>query len=650
MPKIKTDKKYNLRSKKINVDTIKSKPKILESDSESENEIVKSHIKSKRIIIEESDTEPSEAEPSEAEPNELEDEETEESELEDEEETSETEESETETSEAEPEQKPKKSIKSKPNKNLDETVIVTLDATKNPLLNSIFNSLSSLKPKKPAKVVHKVKPKKIPTKVESESEETEDDETDQGDDNEEDQDDEDDDDSTWTESSEIEYNDDEQDYLDNLPQKKREELINKEKEIRKEVKPEVPTRFKILMSDLSDRAKFNIIQRIDHFNNMSPMENEYSKLNQWKNTLDKVPFGKYLSPPISRSDPPSKILNFLHDMRSTLNKAVYGHEEAKTQIIQLMAQQISNPGSIGNCMAIQGPMGNGKTTLVKEGICKALGRPFVFIPLGGLTSAEFLIGHDYTFEGSRPGRIVEMLTECGCMNPVVYFDELDKVSETSKGEEIHNLLIHLTDISQNKEFHDKYFSGIDFDLSKVIFIFSYNDASRINPILLDRMIKIKTEGFKPKDKIRIAKEYLLPRLLETYGFQPGDIAINDETMTEILNKYEEKEEGVRNLRRCLENVVAKVNVYRLIHSVPLNEVNITLEIVDNVMDDKVKLPETLVEPKKDKQQLPIKKSVEREVIDLDLENFTLPFTITTDMLSKLIHKNKEDTSFYGMYS
>jgi ATP-dependent Lon protease len=641
MPKIKTDKKYNLRSKKINVDTIKSKPKILDSDSESDTEIIKSHkplpkLKTKPIIIEESDSEDetsneeSEAEPSEDDRSE--------------DETS-NEESEAEPSEDEPEQKPKKSIKNKPNKNLDETVIVTLDATKNPLLNSIFNSLSSLKPKKSAKVVQKIKPKKIPTKIESETEEDDEETT-----AEEDEEEEDDDDSTYTESSEIEYNDDEQEYLDNLPEKKREELVNKEKEIRKEVKPEVPTRFKILMSDLSDRAKFNIIQRIDHFNNMSPMENEYSKLNQWKNTLDKVPFGKYLSPPISRSDPPTKILNFLHDMRSTLNKAVYGHEEAKTQIIQLMAQQISNPGSIGNCMAIQGPMGNGKTTLVKEGICKALGRPFVFIPLGGLTSAEFLIGHDYTFEGSRPGRIVEMLTECGCMNPVVYFDELDKVSETSKGEEIHNLLIHLTDISQNKEFHDKYFSGIDFDLSKVIFIFSYNDATKINPILLDRMIKIKTEGFKPKDKIRIAKEYLLPRLLQTYGFQPEDISINDETMTEILNKYEEKEEGVRNLRRCLENIVAKVNVYRLIHSVPINEVNITLEIVNKDMDDKVKLPDTLLEPKKDKQQLPTKKSIEKEVIDLDLENFTLPFTITTEMLSKLIHKNKEDTSFYGMYS
>lgn len=623
MPKIKIDKKYNLHSKKINPDTIKSKPTISDSDSEPENYVKAPKSTKKELIKVES--EPEDQEESEEDQETEEQETDEESEEEFEEEQEIDEESEVESEEEQPEEEipETKPIKKKQNKNLEETVIVSLDASKNPLLNSIFNTLSSLKPKKSLTKLPKVKPKHI---EDSENEEESDD-------------------STYEENSEIEYNDDEQEYLETLPKTKREELITKEKEIRKIVKPEIPTRFKILMSDLSDRAKYNIIQRIDHFNEMSPMENEYSKLNQWKNTLDKVPFGKYLSPPISRSDPPSKILKFLREMRFTLDKAVYGHEEAKTQIIQLMAQQISNPGSIGNCMAIQGPMGNGKTTLVKEGICKALGRPFVFIPLGGLTSAEFLIGHDYTFEGSRPGRIVEMLTECGCMNPVVYFDELDKVSETSKGEEIHNLLIHLTDISQNREFHDKYFSGIDFDLSKVIFIFSYNDASRINPILLDRMIKIKTEGFKPKDKIRIAKDYLLPCLLETYGFQSGDITISDETMMEILNKYEDKEEGVRNLRRCLENIVAKVNVYRLIHSVPINEVNITLEITENeTIEPIVPLPK--IETKKEKTT----KTPEREVIDLDLENFTIPFNITVEMLSKLIHKNKEDSSFYGMYS
>merc|ERR1712072_1497477 len=134
-----------------------------------------------------------------------------------------------------------------------------------------------------------------------------------------------------------------------------------------------------------------------------------------------------------------------------------------------------------------------------------------------MQNSEFMIGHDYTYEGAKCGRIVEILQECGTMDPVFYFDELDKLSDSPKGEEIANLLCHLTDTTQNDRFHDKYFSGIDFDLSKATFIFSYNDESKINPILLDRMIKIRTKGFDTKDKLSIAKDYLIPRVCESVG-------------------------------------------------------------------------------------------------------------------------------------
>ena len=102
-------------------------------------------------------------------------------------------------------------------------------------------------------------------------------------------------------------------------------------------------------------------------------------------------------------------------------------------------------------------MGNGKTTLVKEGIAKALNRPFAFIALGGASDSAYFDGHCYTYEGSQPGRIINILQECKCMNPIIYFDELDKISDTPKGEEITNFLCHLIDYSQNNCFHDKYF-------------------------------------------------------------------------------------------------------------------------------------------------------------------------------------------------
>ena len=111
-------------------------------------------------------------------------------------------------------------------------------------------------------------------------------------------------------------------------------------------------------------------------------------------------------------------------------------------------------------MAIQGPMGNGKTTLIKNGIAKSLNRPFEFVALGGASDSFFFEGHSYTYEGSRWGRIVDILHKCGSMNPIICFDELDKVSETVRGDEIINMLIHMTDISKYLSFKIITFQGL----------------------------------------------------------------------------------------------------------------------------------------------------------------------------------------------
>jgi hypothetical protein len=204
------------------------------------------------------------------------------------------------------------------------------------------------------------------------------------------------------------------------------------------------------------------------------------------------------------------------------------------------------------------------TSLVKEGISKILNREFAFVPLGGATDSSYLEGHSYTYEGSTWGKIVDILIRSKSMNPVIYFDELDKISETPKGEEIIGILTHLTDTSQNSQFHDKYFAEIDFDLSKCLFIFSYNDPYKVNPILLDRMYKIKTTGYQVKDKIVIAKQYLIPKIRYEVNFKEGDIVIPDSTLNYIIDTYTEKEDGVRNLKRCIEIIYKKLNLYRLV--------------------------------------------------------------------------------------
>ena len=122
-----------------------------------------------------------------------------------------------------------------------------------------------------------------------------------------------------------------------------------------------------------------------------------------------------------------------------------------------------NPTAVGTAIAIKGPMGTGKTTLVKEGISKILNRPYQLIALGGATDSSFLEGHSYTYEGSTYGKIVDILIQSKSSNPVIFFDELDKVSDSPKGDEITGILTHLTDSTQNCNFHDKYFSEIDFD-------------------------------------------------------------------------------------------------------------------------------------------------------------------------------------------
>jgi len=213
------------------------------------------------------------------------------------------------------------------------------------------------------------------------------------------------------------------------------------------------------------------------------------------------------------------------------------------------------------------------TTLVRDGISKILGREFAFITLGGATDSAFLDGFSYTYEGAKWGKIVQILLDSKSMNPVIYFDELDKISTTERGQEISGILTHLTDTSQNNQFHDKYFSEIDFDLSRCLFIFSYNEEALVNPILKDRMYVVETKGYSNKEKVIIAQKYLLPKILEQVFFRPDEVMIPDETIQYMLEKTDliTKEEGVRNLKRALEIIVKKLNLLRLMTTAPSSE-------------------------------------------------------------------------------
>jgi ATP-dependent Lon protease len=296
----------------------------------------------------------------------------------------------------------------------------------------------------------------------------------------------------------------------------------------------------------------------------------------------KIPFNLFKGVDVRLEDGLEKTDAFIVNAKKQLDLCTFGMNEPKEQILQLLAQWITNPNTVGTAIGIGGPAGTGKTTLVREGISKIMCREFVFIALGGMTDASFLEGHSYTYEGSIWGKIIQSLIECKTMNPVIFFDELDKVSETSKGQEIINILIHLTDTSQNTEFRDKYFCDIALDLSKCLFIFSYNDETRISPILRDRMYSIKTRGYNMKEKTIISRDYLIPRMLDDLKFATGDVVIGDGEISHIINRYCILDLGVRNLKRCLETIYKKINTYRLVKAdstIFTHKINIELPVV-----------------------------------------------------------------------
>ena len=157
-------------------------------------------------------------------------------------------------------------------------------------------------------------------------------------------------------------------------------------------------------------------------------------------------------------------------------------------------------------------------TLLAKSIGKALNIPFAQITLGGQNDGELLHGHGYTYSGSQPGLIVKKMCEMGSPRCILYFDELDKAcSKHGSINEITSILIHLTDPNMNKSFQDRFFQGVDFPLDKVIMIFSYNDSSLVDPILLDRLKEIKVEPYTIIDKLNICQNYVIPELIDSIG-------------------------------------------------------------------------------------------------------------------------------------
>ena len=370
--------------------------------------------------------------------------------------------------------------------------------------------------------------------------------------------------------------DDVMEYFSSLDNTYKTTLINKFKKINDFMDNKEPSLIKVLNMNTTDKTKKTLITKINKLNNGF---GDKAKLQSWVENAMKIPFGITKGIDMKKlKKKKSKVNKFFKRLSNDMDSAIYGHKKAKEQVTMMMAQMIRNPECKGNVFGLWGPPGNGKTALIKEGIAKAMKKPFAFISLGGATDASFLDGHSYTYEGSIYGRIVQALIDSKCMDPIIYFDELDKVSKTHKGDEIINLLIHMIDPSQNSHFKDKYFYDLDIDLSKVTFIFSFNNPDYVNYILLDRITCIETKYLTLNEKKIIGKEYLLNDILKDVGLNEGDIIISNEIFKFIILKYT-YEGGVRKLKQLIYEIIRK-----------LNKLNLTKS---NILKKEIKFPYTL---------------------------------------------------------
>lgn len=281
----------------------------------------------------------------------------------------------------------------------------------------------------------------------------------------------------------------------------------------------------------------------------------------------------------------SKWREIMESTKSKLDSKVYGHGESKETIVELLGKWFSNPKSLGKSIGIEGPPGVGKTMIAQE-LGKAMGIPFVKISLGSLDDASVLTGHSITYAGATCGLLVKKMIEAGKSRCIIYFDELDKCGLHHGRNEINDVLIHLTDVNTNSEFSDKFFQDVTFPFNKVLFVFSFNERSKIDPILLDRMEIIKADPYSVEDKLSIVNNFLIKEIKDDIGMNLN-IKLSEENILYIINNHT-CEQGVRRIKSKIEKIFLKLNKDRIFKVGVFEKkdpktVEITRELIDKYL-------------------------------------------------------------------
>lgn len=316
---------------------------------------------------------------------------------------------------------------------------------------------------------------------------------------------------------------------------------------------------------------------------------EYSKQMGWFKLVSNIPFGSYKNLQVRHTDSHEKIKTFFDDIRNKMDASIYGLDHVKQEVLEFVARKITNPDGKGHVLALCGNPGVGKTKIIHS-LAQALDLPFYQINCGGLNDASVLMGHSETYVGSKCGKLVEILVAAKCMNPIIYIDEVDKISE-AKAREINGILTHLLDEEQNDKFQDNYLSNINLDFSKAFFVLSFNDPSKVDSIVFDRMKVIYIGAPSTVDKVKICQDKMIPEIVKTINFKENkNITIDTNLIEYIITMKSPKEEGVRQLRKTFEKLLTRLNYDVLTGTSKLtmegDTIVLTKTYIDNVLNKK----------------------------------------------------------------
>lgn len=274
---------------------------------------------------------------------------------------------------------------------------------------------------------------------------------------------------------------------------------------------------------------------------------ERSKIKRWILSALTLPFDK-ISKPSKKVDVETKI----KEVYTYLDKELYGMKNVKERLMLFLNKKLREPNIKGCNIALIGIPGIGKTHIAKC-LAKCLDIPFAQVSFGGVTSPEFLTGHDYTYVGSRPGEISRCLTRMGSKNGILFCDEFSRCADKK---DIMASLLHITDTSQNFEFRDNYFPELTQDLSKLWFVYSMNDLPT-DQALLDRLEIINVSPYSVQDRKKIAEKYLIPKFMKDIGLKNENLEFTIQAIDRIVQKTGDGEKGVRDLERKINLVVEK---------------------------------------------------------------------------------------------